>query len=344
MTKSKRNFIFMALLLAVVMVICSAFVAQTSTKTVEATETTDTRSPGLYETGTSTLIKSWDTLTSDGTITITPNIKLEVTDKTIAGDLICGKVSNVVILTSAFKDCTQLTYLDISQLGGSHVMSMDSAFENCTSLTAINLDNFGATNTLSDMHDAFKGCTSLESIDFSSFSSSTSNTRRLSAVAEMFEGCTSLKTANLSNLIIISGDTSTNNNILTMSRMFYNCSSLETLNLSGCNFTNCTKAANAEDMFTGCSSLKTIIYPAVGSQYVSLPGNNGWVATSNKSATPATTLDGFEAGATLVVAGAEEVPSTGVVANVTMTAIAFVSVAGLAFVATKKKKLNNFSN
>ena len=136
MTKTKRNLVLVVSLLFAIFTLCSVFagVSFHTLQTVEAGTLTDTElqyrrdNPGLYETGTTTLVKSWAKLIDDGDITTTNN-ELEVVNKKLVGDLICGSVGTNCSIDFAFANCLYLTGVEVEGIG-----SLIGAFYNCKSL------------------------------------------------------------------------------------------------------------------------------------------------------------------------------------------------------------------
>lgn len=151
-----------------------------------------TLAPGLYETGTTNLVSSWDDLVSCGKITIN-EYGLNVTDKTLTGDLICGEVTGLTSLGGAFSDCNKLTAIDVSRLDTKNVKTIGLMFSNCSSLITLDLRNF-YTNNVTRMSGMFKGCSSLTTLDLSSFNTSSGPSMNL-----VFSGCSSLTTLDLSS-------------------------------------------------------------------------------------------------------------------------------------------------
>ena len=167
--------------------------------------------------------------------------------------------SNVTWLPEMFVSCTSLTTIPL--LNTSKVTNMCAMFQNCSSLTSIPaLD----TNNVTTMRQMFLDCENLTTIPLL-------NTSKVTNMRSMFSGCTSLTTIPLldtSKVTDTSGmffrcksltsipalDTS---KVTDMRQMFYVCSSLTTIpaldtsSVTGSNYLN--------DIFAGCSSLKTIL-------------------------------------------------------------------------------------
>ena len=274
MTKTKRNLILVVSLLFAIFTLCSVFadVSFHTPQTVEATETTDTRAPGLYVTGTTTFVKdgdndmTWKYLVDNGKIKTTDG-HLQVVDKTLAGELVCGSVENLTSLECAFDNCKGLTYINVDKLDTKNVTNMLSVFYNCAELTSLDVTGFN-TGSVKNMGQMFAGCRKLTKLDvgnldtsavtsmgymFGNCESLTSldvsgfNTSSVEKMEEMFAGCKKLTSLDVSGF-----DTS---NVTDMTGMFTRCASLTSLNVS--NFVT-TKVKSMLGMFTNMRSLRSL--------------------------------------------------------------------------------------
>ena len=227
MTKTKRNLVLIISLFFAIFTLCSVFagVSFHTPQTVEATEITDTRAPGLYETGTTTFVKdgendmTWKYLIDNGNITTTNNA-LEVVTKTLAGDLICDSVDGLTKLGGAFLNCSELTSIEMTNIDLSGVTNMYRMCSGCKKLKNIEFGKSNRTGDLKNVYQMFKDCSSLESLDLSGF-----NTKKVDNMQGVFAFCSSLKSINLSGFDT-SGVTET------MQGMFLGCSSLKSLDVS----------------------------------------------------------------------------------------------------------------
>lgn len=222
---------------------------------------------GLYETGTTTLTKSWEQLLADGDITFRNGL-LYVSSKNLAGDLICDNVDGLTSLHHAVSSCDKLTSIDLSRLNTDNLTDMSGMFFGCQKLRTIKFGKNFNTFYVKDMSDVFAGCSSLTELDLSSF-----DTRGATTMSGMFYMCSSLKHLDLSkfntssvegmyqmfldceNLVDLDLSSFNTKNVTSMGSMFYNCNSLTTLDLS--NF-NTTKVTSMWNMFSGCSKLTTL--------------------------------------------------------------------------------------
>ncbi|GGG38070.1 surface protein [Lactobacillus apis] len=159
-------------------------------------------------------------------------------------------LSQATSTASMFRDCEDLTSLDLSSLNTANVDNMAYMFDECTSLTSISLSDFNTAN-VTNMAYMFSGCSSLTSINLSSF-----NTANVTSMAYMFSDCSSLISLNVSSF-----DTT---NVSSMSCMFMACTALTALDLSSFNI---SKVIDMSCMFKddknlidlNISSLKTAL-------------------------------------------------------------------------------------
>ena len=94
---------------------------------------------------------------------------------------------NVTSMYSMFRDCSNLTSIDLSNFNTPNVASMDGMFYDCSSLVSIDVSNFN-TQKVTSMSEMFSGCSNLTSIDVSNF-----NTQNIKYINEMFYRCYSLR-------------------------------------------------------------------------------------------------------------------------------------------------------
>lgn len=175
--------------------------------------------------------------------------------------------SSVTDLRSMFKDCTNLTELDLSGSNAENVKDMGEMFYGCRALSKLDLTDF-KTGQVTIMENMFSICSTLETLDVSSFNTenvttmlgmfnncsslrsldlSSFNTRKVAYMQNMFQGCTNLESIDLSSF-----DTE---NMKSMIGMFFSCTKLETLDLSS--FAT-PKMVSMVHAFSNCKNLKTI--------------------------------------------------------------------------------------
>ncbi|MCD8208710.1 MAG: BspA family leucine-rich repeat surface protein [Bacteroidales bacterium] len=159
-------------------------------------------------------------------------------------DLSGWDVSNVRNMNSLFYDCESLTSVgDLSGWDTSQNTTMFSMFTNCSALTGVNLSGWNTAQVV-NMSSLFYGCRALTSVgDLSGWDTSKNTT-----LYGTFYNCSSL-----TGMGDLSGwDTS---NVTDMQHTFRNCSGLTTLDLSGWDTTSVTANTN---FATGCSALQWV--------------------------------------------------------------------------------------
>lgn len=138
-----------------------------------------------------------------------------------------------------FRDCLNLTQIDLSNFDTSQITDMCFMFHNCERLKEIDLNNFSTSN-VTDMSSMFEYCKALAQLDLSNF-----NTSRVVNMCNMFSGCSNLTMLNLSNF--------NTNNVITMAYMFFDCKALTSIYISDeWNINNVHSTGTA---FIGCRSL-----------------------------------------------------------------------------------------
>lgn len=140
-----------------------------------------------------------------------------------------------------FYECSNLTTIDIQNLGTSKTTNMNSMFAMCTNITTLELQNFDTSN-VEDMENMFFGCENLETLDISNFI-----TAKVTTMCNMFQNCKKLTELNLESF-----DTS---KVIDMNSMFNGCESLTILNLN--NF-NTTEVTDMSYMFGEGEALETL--------------------------------------------------------------------------------------
>ncbi|EPZ4530361.1 BspA family leucine-rich repeat surface protein [Listeria monocytogenes] len=211
-----------------------------------------------------------------------------------------------------FKNCSNLTELDLSGLDTSAVTTMRDMFYSCSALEELDVSHFDTssvtnmrcmfqrselleldvsnfdTSSVTNMYSMFADCELLEKLDVSHF-----DTSSVTDMRAMFNNCQSLEKLDVSNF-----DTSS---VTNMSSMFLTCTSLEELDLSNFDtssvndmrlmFQNCTAlkslyldnfthAASSADMFTGTTSLSYLFVSHNVSNFNGLENTN-WYDEKN---------------------------------------------------------------
>lgn len=189
--------------------------------------------------------------------------------------------SHVTQMRAMFKDCAQLTGLDLNYWNTTQVTSMDEMFYGCQNLATLALENFQTAQVVG-MHQMFADCRSLTKLDLSHF-----NTAKVIYMDAMFENCTQLVQLSLNNF--------TTAQAIYLDAIFKNCINLRSLDLSSFDMSS---VPYVDDMFANCDSLnhlvlgvKTILNPQMNLPRVPklgfrVPGTDRvvvspyWVATS----------------------------------------------------------------
>ncbi|EPI9979297.1 BspA family leucine-rich repeat surface protein [Listeria monocytogenes] len=149
--------------------------------------------------------------------------------------------SAVTTMWDMFNSCRELEELDVSHFDTSSVTNMSYMFYDNRNLEVLDVSNLD-TSSVTNMYAMFEDCTSLEELDVSHF-----DTSSVTDMYRVFNGCEKLKKLDVSNF-----DTSS---ATAMVQMFRNCSALEKLDVS--NF-NTSLVTDMRAMFAGCTSLEAL--------------------------------------------------------------------------------------
>ena len=106
---------------------------------------------------------------------------------------------NMTTMLEMFRDCSNLTKVDVSGFETSNVLSTKSMFKGCGQLTELNLNNFDMSN-VTDMSYMFSGCNKLQELNISNF-----NLISCTTTSDMFVNCNKLNKLDLSTWINTSG-------------------------------------------------------------------------------------------------------------------------------------------
>ena len=138
----------------------------------------------------------------------------EVTKVSIAGTVKLGAGVNIA---SLFSNSMKLTEIEgLGNLDTSEVVDMSSMFRNCSSLASIDLSGL-ETDSLTNMNSMFWGCFALESIDLSPL-----DTSEVVDLSYLFAYCSSL------TQVVISDDF-IGGKCITVDGMFQNCNAMDTV-------------------------------------------------------------------------------------------------------------------
>ena len=140
-----------------------------------------------------------------------------------------SKASNLVKANHMFEECKKLISIDFTNfiVDSNYLTEFHSAFQSCSQLEYINLTNVNLKEVV-DMGELFSDCHSLKSIDFPKM-----KINKLEIMNKIFFGCNNLKSLNLSNF--------NTENVFDMNYIFHSCSSLESINVSNFNTKNVQK-------------------------------------------------------------------------------------------------------
>ena len=179
--------------------------------------------------------------------------------------------ANVTDMEYMFRECKNLSSLDLSKFNTANVTNMSFMFYGCNKLSSLTLSESFNTANVEWMPSMFYGCNKLSSLDLSKF-----NTANVRSMNSMFSGCNNLSSLTLSksfntasvlnmasmfcdcyNLSSLDLSNFKTKNVTSMYKMFYGCSALQTIYVSY-NFVT-KKGSSGADMFKGCTKLKGFI-------------------------------------------------------------------------------------
>lgn len=206
-------------------------------------------------------------------------------------DLTGLDTSRTTNMSYLFNNCFSLITLDVSTLDTSSVTNMNWMFGNCQNLSNLDVTNFNTSN-VTNMGRMFFNCMVLPSLDVS-----TLDTSNVTDMNYMLSGLRGLTTLDVSGL-----DTSSATN---MSHMFDWCNSLTTLDVS--NF-NTSSVTNMSYMFEGCTSVTSFNVSNIDTSNVTNMThmfNNCWALTaldlSDFNTSSVTDASGMFSGSTCVL-------------------------------------------
>lgn len=326
MVKTKNSVAKIVALMLVLALVIGMFALAMPKNTVQVQAATLTeaqkaerrKNPGLYETGTTNLIKSWDDMVADGTITVKGSYgDFRVQESLPACDFVVAPIDGLTNLSWAFGSGSdwsseRLTDIDITNWDTSNVTSMQFMFANCGNCRSLDLSSLN-TSKVTNMRgmffnyycnkyegDTYVGEESNESLDLS-----TLDTSNVTDMSGMFEG------VKINNLDISSFDMS---KVTDVSGMFDRATigTLRGPKVCDKTFKDCALT------FTSCSDYDKNSYSAddvikAGASF----GFNGNPAPAPKGTS---------------------VPSTGVLTNVVAIIIPVALVVAMAMVVRKKQR------
>ena len=185
----------------------------------------------------------------------------------ISIDLSYSDFSKVKDISSMFRECKSLKYVNLTKINLSSVKNMSYLFYKCESLITIDLSNFDISN-VRDISYMFSKCENLEYINLTKI-----NISSVEIMSYLFDECEGLTSIDLSDLELSNvRDIScmfcecknlnyiqlTNKNLSfveDMSSLFYNCENLISINLSNLDI---SKVTDISSIFFGCNNLEYI--------------------------------------------------------------------------------------
>ena len=150
--------------------------------------------------------------------------------------------SSMVSAAGMFRDCKNLTSIDVSHFDTSKAYNLSYMFDGCSSLKSINVSNFD-TSATQYIEGIFGNCKTLKTLDVSNFS-----LKSATHLTSMFINCSGLTTIDISNFSAPLAES--------ICYMFYGCSNLTSINLG--NFKPEKNVTSISGLFKDCSSLTSI--------------------------------------------------------------------------------------
>ena len=136
---------------------------------------------------------------------------------------------NITSMYSMFKNCTNLTFINLSNFNTQNVTNMNAMFYYCSKLTSLDVSNFN-TSQVTNMGRMFSGCSKLTSLDVSNF-----NTSNVTNMSGMFYSC------NLTSLDLSNFNTE---KVTNMSNILANIPSLTNIGAVYCDSSTINKISN----------------------------------------------------------------------------------------------------
>lgn len=145
-----------------------------------------------------------------------------------------------------FRECEQLTLLDLSQFNTGNVTSMESMFNGCKQLMLLDVSKFSSTK-LTTTKNMFAGCEALTKLTLHTLLNYAFTCYGVTDMESMFNGCKKLTQLDPTNLNTY--------DVSNFNYMFANCSSLKSLDLRKFKTNSMT---STDYMFANCTSLTQI--------------------------------------------------------------------------------------
>ena len=154
----------------------------------------------------------------------TSDVKSQPTQLSFSGstsDVINATVldtSRLTTMFNLFRNCNNVTSLDLSGWNTSKVTNMNSMFLNCNNLTSLDLSGFDTSNVTNILY-MFQYCHSLISLNVRNW-----NTSLITSISGVFQNCMNLESLNLSDWDITS--------VTSMTNTFSICTNMREFNLN----------------------------------------------------------------------------------------------------------------
>ena len=173
-----------------------------------------------------------------------------------------------------FSNCSALATLDVTVFDTVNVTDMAGMFENCSALGMLDVSLFDTTS-VTNMASMFAGCSNITELNLKRFI-----TDEVKSMGRMFKGCSKLIRLDLSNFNLSALDGTTYYSEadgirdVNQNEMFNGCSSLKSMLLG-----RSVSRIDGYNMFNGCNNLVSIM--AQSSSAMSLGTNTGLQALVN---------------------------------------------------------------
>ena len=145
-------------------------------------------------------------------------------------------------MSAMFRNCRNLTQLDLNNFDTSSVEHMEQMFSKCVKLQTLNINNFNTSNVV-NMAQMFRSCKSLKKLDLSNF-----NTKDVEDMSRLFYKCKELRTLDLSNFDV--------SNVETITDMFAGCKKLQEVKIKQTTLNLLLK--KDKNLFRDCNNLQIV--------------------------------------------------------------------------------------
>lgn len=267
--------------------------------------------------------------------------------------------SSVTDMSGMFSQCETLKNLDISSFNVKNVAYFKYMFNSCKALESVDLSKFDTSNAIT-FEEMFDNCAALKKLDFSKF-----DTSKVTTMNQMLNGCYNLKELDLSNFdfssiladnsytvgkmysMLPSGTTSlsvklsnwdlSKENVRKEVARFIVSNSFNELNLEGCDLSKLSDVMDSDGKIT--AEKVKITYTGPGTFTISL--TNPLYYNGEKYDSIGSTVVSAAAGETITLTSNNDVPSTGVVADMlpVLISLAVLITLAVAGISLKKRRI-----